>query len=70
MSNLQIVRTKEELEALDPDTVLAGRERVWTTSEAKRFYENYEGIYIPPEVVIATGDQVRVVREAMEEEGG
>lgn len=70
MSNFQIIRTVEELEALDPDTVLAGRERVWTTSEAKRFYENYEGLYIQPEVVIATAAQVRAAREAMEQEHG
>ena len=71
-SDVQIIRTVEDLKALDPDTAFTLY--TWegaTIWEASYFQKRFEGTgYIPelPAVVIATGEQVRAAREALEEE--
>ena len=68
-----IIRTPEELEALDPDTCTLDKygdfdfAKAWIDENGKMF----EGhVAFLPAVVFATGDQVRAAREAMEEENG
>lgn len=57
----QIIRTPEELEALDPDTVIetVDRARV-SASLAHRLSD----LHVPA-VVLATGEQVRAARKAL-----
>lgn len=55
----QIIRTVEELEALDPDTLVMSRKGYLAHAE--------DNIRIPV-VVVATADQVRAARKALEEE--
>ena len=57
----QIIRTSEELAALDPDTVLF----TWGDMQAQTWLHTFEDDI--PAVVIATGDQVRAARQALEE---
>lgn len=70
--DVQIIHTMEDLKALDPDTAFTLY--TWegaTIWEASYFQKRFEGTgYIPelPAVVIATGEQVRAAREALEEE--
>lgn len=70
--DVQIIRTMEDLKALDPDTALTLY--TWegaTIWKASYFQERFEDTgYIPalPAVVIATGEQVRYSREALEGE--
>ena len=72
MSKIQIIRTVEDLKALDPDTALTlytwEGATIWNASYFQRNLEDPS--YIPelPAVVIATGEQVRAAREALEEE--
>ena len=70
MSEFQIITTQEELEALareDADAiVLAGEAGVVRTVEALCGMNQLVPIWGLPAVVIATGDQVREAREAME----
>lgn len=72
MSKIQIIRTVEELKALDPDTALTlytwEGATIWEASYFQRRFED-DG-YIPelPAVVIATGEQVRAARETLEED--
>lgn len=72
MSNGQIIRTMEELEALDPDTALTlytwKEASIWEASSLQKRFED-DG-YVPdlPAVVVASGAQVRSAREALEEE--
>ena len=54
----QIIRTAEELEALNPDTLVMSR---------KGYLAHAEDNIRIPSVVIATGDQVRAARKALEE---
>ena len=74
MSDFQIIRTPEDLEALareDADAVvLAGF--VGGPRPACTLYEMHKAgqKWTLPAVVIATGDQVREAREAMEKENG
>ena len=69
----RIIRTVEELEALDPDAVTINNagaiERVdnWLGESGKPYPLSKWHL---PAVVIATGEQVRAAREAMEEENG
>ena len=64
----QIIRTREELAALDPDTLLG----VWHPKldmgciflQAREWAE--EPVW-PPLAVVATGEQVRAARQALEE---
>ena len=67
---LRGIRTVEELEALDPETFIVDSEGdTWHVLDA---YVNEVicSIYTDclPVMVIATGDQVRAAREALEEE--
>ena len=72
MSNFQIIRTLEELEALDPDTLVGThRDIVSTTFGAGHILATaYLEDLMFPMVVVATGDQVRAAREAMELDNG
>lgn len=69
MSDFQIIRTVEELNALDPDTLLTNSDSIikkqwyWFGD-----YPGNEGIF--PLVVIMPGVQVRAARKALEEEDG
>ena len=71
MSDFQVIRTQQELEALareDADAVvLAGFSGV--PRPACTLYEMYKAgqEWTLPAVIIATGKQVRTAREAMEE---
>lgn len=63
----QIIRTTKELTAIDPDTVLLGEESILFT--AADCVENsgfplYDSDRL---AVVATGDQVRAARQALEE---
>lgn len=73
--DVRIIRTLEELEKLDPDTVLIGScgEEVFAyrmqvsierLGNGSLYYDSF------PAAVIATGDQVRDAREAMELDNG
>ena len=72
MSEFQIITTQEELEALareDADAiVLAGEAGVVRTVEALCGMNQLVHMWGLPAVVIATGDQAREAREAMEKE--
>ena len=70
MSDMRVIRTPEELEALeldDADTVVlaseAGAVRAARALAAMRQHGSVWGL---PAVAIASGDQVRAAREAME----
>ena len=69
-----IIRTPEELEALareDADAiVLASEAGVVRTVRALAAMHRLGSVWGLPAVVIATGDQVREAREAMEQEHG
>ena len=68
----RIIRTREELAALDPDTVLVIADRVEPLALARYWFDS-EGNLLHgtdvdlPAVVIATGDQARAARQALEE---
>ena len=67
----QIIRTREDLAALDPDTLLLDVDDPWheVRMSASEWMEDYaidaEGIF--PLAVIATGEHVRAARQALEE---
>lgn len=69
----RIIRTREELAALDPDTVLFDVDDPWreVRMSASEWMEDYaidaEGIF--PLAVIATGEHVRAARQALKEAG-
>ena len=69
----RIIRTPEELEALDPDTCTLDKygdfdfAKAWIDENGKMFVGHVDFL---PAVVFATGDQVREAREAMEKENG
>ena len=71
----QIIRTRDELEELDPDTLLRGRYEGddWHQHVRNLQYRNgtwRQGIeYALPSVVIATGEHVRAARQALTEAG-
>ena len=71
MPDMQIIRTVEELEALDPDTCTLDKfgdfdfVKAWIDENGKMFVGHVDFL---PAVVFATGDQVRAAREAMEQE--
>ena len=69
----RVIRTMEDLKALDPDTALTlypwEGATIWKASYFQKRFEDTG--YIPPDlpaVVIATGEQVRAALEALEEE--
>ena len=67
----QVIRTPEELEALDPDTCTLDNfgdfdfAKAWIDENGKMFVGHVDFL---PAVVFATGAQVRAAREAMEED--
>ena len=71
--DLQIIRTQEELEALDPDTCTLDKfgdfdfAKAWIDENGKMFVGHVDFL---PAVVFATGTQVRAAREAMELDNG
>ena len=72
MSDFQIIRMPEELEALareDADAVVLASE-AGAARSVKALWEMCRagGLWGLPAVVIATGDQVRAAREAMEKD--
>ena len=70
--DVQIIRTPEELEALareDADAVvLASEAGAVRTVRALAAMHRLGSVWGLPAVVVATGDQVRAAREAMEQE--
>ena len=72
MSDMRVIRTPEELEALareDADAiVLASEAGAVRTVRALWEMCRFGGMWGLPAVVIATGEQVRAAREAMEVE--
>ena len=71
--DLQIIRTQEELEALDPDTCTLDKfgdfdfAKAWIDESGKMFVGHVDFL---PAVVFATGTQVRAAREAVELDNG
>ena len=67
--DVQVIRTVEELEALDPDMLVGThREMVSTTFGAGHILAtDYLDDLMFPMVIVATGEQVRAAREAMEQ---
>ena len=69
MPDVQVIRTPEELEALDPDTCTLDKfgdfdfAKAWIDENGKMFVGHVDFL---PAVAFATGDQVRAAREAME----
>ena len=69
----RVIRTAEELEALDPDTCTLDNygdfdfAKDWIDENGKMFVGH---VAFLPAVVFATGDQVRAAREAMEQDNG
>lgn len=61
----QIIRTREELAALDPQTVLVtgGYAGPWAVDEINTTSDTD---WFLPVVVLATGDQVRAAQRALE----
>lgn len=67
----QIIRTREELAALDPDTLVAmnpitkghATSYVWSADTALRV----DLLWHAPLAIIATGEQVRAARRALED---
>ena len=73
MPDVQIIRTVEELEALDPDTCTLDKygdfdfTKAWIDENGKMFVGHADFL---PAVVFATGRQVRAARETMELDNG
>jgi hypothetical protein len=64
----QIIRTMEEILELDPDTAITWRKTtIRTPEDAVNVAKIWTPHFILPAVVIATGDQVRAARKALEE---
>lgn len=64
----RIIRTVEELEALDPKTILIDSAKIYTVYELKKMYEFWQLPEFPPIAILATDAQVRAAREALEQE--
>ena len=62
----RIIRTRDELAALDPSTTVTNGPLIHAAATAVPFHEI--GLFTLPAVVIATGDQVRAARQALEKE--
>ena len=60
----RIIRTTDELAALDPGTVVTNGPLIHAAVTAAPFHEI--GLFTLPAVVIATGDHVRAARQALE----
>ena len=65
----QIIHTLTDLEALDPDTILIDSAGPYTADDAvDAIYEDDdEDRDLLPAAIIATGEQVRAARQALEE---
>ena len=67
--DVQVIRTPEELEVLDPNACTLDKfgdfdfAKAWIDESGKMFVGHVDFL---PAVVFATGDQVRAAREAME----
>lgn len=61
----RIIRTREELAALDPSTTVTNGPLIHAAVTAVPFHEI--GLFTLPAVVLATGDQVQAARRALEE---
>ena len=74
MPDMQVIRTPEELEALELDDadaiVVASEAGAVRTVRALAAMHRLGSVWGLPAVVIATGDQVREAREAMEQDNG
>ena len=72
MSNGQIIRTMEELEALDPDALVGTHGEIVSSTFGAGYIlaAAYLGDLTFPMVVVVTGEQVRAAREAMEQDNG
>ena len=74
MSDVQVIRTPEELEALGLDDadaiVLASEAGAVRTVRALAAMHRLGSVWGLPAVAVATGDQVREAREAMEKDNG
>lgn len=70
MSTPQIIRTIEELKAIDPETVMTFPDGHIAIASGVLAAEaaGYDKEAALPAVVIATGDQVRAARKALEEQ--
>lgn len=70
MPDMRVIRTPEELEALAREDagaiILASESGVVRTARALAAMHRLGSVWGLPAVVIATGDQVRAAREAME----
>lgn len=70
--NHQIIRTREELAALDPDTLVQpprNEQGEWPrviSAESLQWAMRRLNCTFLPAVVIATGDQIRAARQALE----
>lgn len=64
----QIIRTVEELEALDPDTLLVTVNESAHNPRTIMYWIKFAGLDYLPAAVIANGAQVRAAREALEHE--
>ena len=60
----RIIRTRDELAALDPSTAVTNGPLIHAAVTAAPFHEI--GLFTLPAVVIATGDQVRAARQALD----
>lgn len=65
MSDPQIIRTREELAALDPDTVVT--DGILTVAAGLAALYAQIGMIGLPAVVVAAGDQARAARRALGE---
>lgn len=70
----QVIRTVEELEALDPETIVQRRpqypgqySRTETAGDLAYVVRRWGATTHLPAVVVATGEQVRAARKALEE---
>lgn len=64
MSDPQIIRTRDELAALDPSTTVTNGPLIHVAATAVPFHEI--GLFTLPAVVVATGEQVRAALQALE----
>lgn len=61
----QIIRARDELAALDPSTTVTNGPLIHVAATAVPFHEI--GLFTLPAVVLATGDEVRAARQALED---
>lgn len=61
----RIIRTREELTALDPDTPLVLGTGLFTVAAAARVFVNVQALL--PAATVGDGAEVRAARQALEE---